>query len=162
MKFFIKITLIVISSLIGLFVLFLVASVLLSKCTGPEEKVLLKEYKLLTLEEKKKAINDFINSRGYDDQRIKVSSSFRTILNSSVKYPETVECLQGDEWVKLNQFYLSPTYYNVEDYENGIINAVVDIRSENKFGIKVRNKFFIKFIFNRNFDCNVTDANFLE
>ena len=116
--------------------------------TKPEVKkeIVIKEWKTQTKSEKGASIKLLIN--GWDDpyrsQRFRLNQSIIKLLKKAAKYPETIEVKDNfdkNKWVLVDDYsnaeYISS--YSIENIKTGEITISTNFRSENKFGMKVRN-----------------------
>ncbi|AEW85902.1 hypothetical protein [Flavobacterium columnare] len=131
----------------------------ITKVSDPVEEdkkeIPIKEYHLLSDTDKDSEISLFANHKKYEEQYARLYYMVKDGCAKLVKYPETLEFLSyNDEWVSKEDFVLTKKNFFINDLKKGLIDIVVDFRSENNFSQKTRNKLIltIKFKQEKDFD----------
>jgi hypothetical protein len=115
-----------------------------------EKPIVVKSYEKMTLEEKQTEIDSFARYEKYKENFALVNNTFTESAKKIVKFPETLELLFSDgEWKKPEEFILRQSNFYIDNLNEGKLTIKVDIRSENTFSQKVRNKMFLKIKFNQ-------------
>lgn len=155
MKKWLKITLIIVFAPIVLAIPVIIATSFMKE---PEKEKVVKipeDYNLLTLEQKQIEIDLFTSGQKYESQFAALNNRFTEGSKNLVKFPETLELLfNNEEWVKPDSFVLRQNNFYVDNLKEGKLSVIVDVRSENSYSMKVRNKlkFIIKFNLEKDFE----------
>lgn len=117
-----------------------------------------KEYTSMSPSEKDKAVFNFINYNEYKEAFGQLNFEVISLINRSVKHPETIEFLKKDEWIKgENVFILEKNNFRVGNTDKGEMQIIIDFRSENKLSQKVRSKAIMSLLFKAKDGYSLTD-----
>ena len=112
----------------------------------------------MSASEKDQAIFKFINYQNYKDVFGKMNFDFQETISRSVKYPETLEFLVKDQWIKGDEvFIINKKSFVIGNTQHGEMDVVIQFRSENKLSQKVRNKAIVSIIFKGEEGYKATD-----
>ena len=146
----------------GIFLLFVILMGILRRCfpldpNEPIKKEIIIPFNKLPESQQRDSINGFTNKENYKDRYFLLNENIKDGLKALVKYPETLEYFYNGEWVDGKSTYIIEEITQSPD-NFLILTAYSDFRSENSYGVKVRQKFKITFEFNGNENYKIISA----